>query len=251
MNKILCIIQARMSSTRLPWKVMMNINDVPLLKYELNRVKKSKKIHKIVIATSNWKNDDTIESFCNDNNIDCFRWDLNNVLKRYYDCSIIYNDYDIIVRITGDCPLIDEKIIDETIELFEKSDVDYCSNCEFPTFPDWLDLEVFTKKSLEIAYKKAVLNSEKEHVTPYIRKHFKKISYCLEKEDYSDYRFTVDEQKDFELVKILINNVWSDKHFIEYIKYMKKNSVNINNDIMRNEWFIKSINEDKNLLNNW
>ena len=81
------------------------------------------------------------------------------------------------------------------------------------------DLEVFTKKSLEIAYSNAWLNSEKEHVTPYIRKHFKKISYCLKQEDYSDYRLTVDEQKDFELVKILINNIWSNNDFRDYINY--------------------------------
>ncbi len=249
MNKILCIIQARMSSVRLPWKVMMEVNWIPLLKYELDRVKKSKKIDKIVIATSNWEEDDKIANFCIENNIDCFRWDLNNVLKRYYDCSVKYHDYYKIVRITWDCPLIDEKIIDKTIELFEQSDVDYCSNCEFPTFPDWLDLEVFTKKSLEIAYNNAWLNSEKEHVTPYIRKHFKKISYCLKQEDYSDYRLTVDEQKDFELVKILINNIWSNNDFRDYINYIKKNNVSINAHITRNEWFAKSINEDKSLLN--
>ena len=244
MNKILCILQARMSSTRLPWKVLKKINDKSLLEYEVERIKKSKLINKLVIATSNDISDDKIELFCKDNFIECFRWDLNNVLKRYYDCSKKYSDYNVIVRITWDCPLIDQKIIDKTINLFLKSNVDYCSNIEPETFPDGMDIEVFSRKALEEANNNSVLPSEKEHVTPYIRKHFKKINYALKNKNLSSYRFTVDEQKDFDLIKILIENIWPNKSYIEYIDYVNKNNLYINSNIKRNEWVIKSINQD-------
>ncbi len=250
MNNILCILQARMSSTRLPGKVLMEINNKSLLWYEINRIKKSKLITKVVIATSKTKEDDQIENFCKNNEVDCFRWDLLDVLKRYYDCAMIYDSYNIVVRITGDCPLIDENVIDKTIELFLSSDIDYCSNTDVPTFPDWLDVEVFTLKSLKEANNNAILPSEREHVTPYIRKHYKKINYALEKFDYSSYRFTVDEQKDFELVRLLIQNVWPENWYRDYIKYINENWININNDFIRNEWSLKSLKEDYIFIKN-
>lgn len=248
MNKVLCILQARMSSTRLPWKVLMKINNIPLLQYEIQRLKKSLFIDKLIIATSDSVDDDVIESFCKSYWIACFRWDLNNVLKRYYDCSCVYNEYDTLVRVTWDCPLIEAKIIDETINLYFESGVDYCTNAECATFPDWLDVEVFSKHALTEAYQQAVLPSEKEHVTPYIRKHFKKINYCLKKEDYSSYRFTVDEEADFALIKLLIEQVWSDNSFKDYIDFVEQNWITINSHIWRNEWAIKSYSADKAFL---
>ena len=244
MNKILCILQARMSSTRLPWKVLKEINSKPLLEYEIERIKKSKLIDKLVIATSSDFSDNEIELFCKNNLLECFRWDLNDVLKRYHDCSIKYSGYNIIVRITWDCPLIDENIIDQTIELFLKSNVSYCSNIEPETFPDGMDVEVFSKKALDEAYNNSILPSEREHVTPYIRKHLKKINYALKDKDLSSYRLTVDEQKDFDLTKLLIENVWPNKSYTKYIDYINKNNININSDIKRNEWIIKSISQD-------
>jgi len=103
--------------------------------------------------------------------------------------------------------LIDSDIIDETINLFLSSNVDYCSNTDMPTFPDGLDIEVFSRDALEKANLHAVLPSEREHVTPYIKKHFRKINYALEQEDYSSYRFTVDEIRDFELISLLIQEL--------------------------------------------
>lgn len=250
MNKILCILQARMSSTRLPGKVLMKINALPLLQYELDRLKKSKLITNIVVATSTQDEDDEIEYFCSQNRVDCFRWELSDVLKRYYDCASKYKDFNTIVRVTWDCPLIDSDIIDETINLFLSSNVDYCSNTDMPTFPDGLDIEVFSRDALEKANLHAILPSEREHVTPYIKKHFRKINYALEQEDYSSYRFTVDEIRDFELISLLIQELWSNQKYIDYVEYIDRAWININNNIIRNEWSIKSQQEDFKFLKN-
>lgn len=240
----LCILQARMGSTRLPGKVLMEINWIPMLKYEIERIKKAKNVDKIVIATSSNEKDNLIESFCLKNWIECFRWNQDDVLDRYYQCSLKYAQFEHIIRITWDCPLIDPQIIDEVINLFLNSWVDYCSNVEPETFPDWIDIEIFKANILQIAAKKAMLPSEREHVTPYIRKHFKKINFALETENYSSYRLTVDEKEDFELVKILIDKLWSDKSYRDYIKYIDNLSLNLNNHIIRNEWYNKSLIED-------
>jgi len=244
-GKILCILQARMSSTRLPGKILKEIKDKPLIAYEIDRIKKSKKIDKIVIATSYDATNDILEDFCKKYNIDCFRGEENDVLKRFFDCSNKYDDYDIIVRLTWDCPLIDPDILDETIKKFLKADVEYWSNSEPPTFPDWLDAEIFTRTALEITNEKSVLLSEREHVTPYMKKHFKKINYAFDI-DFSWYRLTVDEKEDLELIEKLIINIWSDSWFLDYIKYIQDNWLEeINNKFERNEWFKKSLEQDK------
>jgi spore coat polysaccharide biosynthesis protein SpsF len=163
----LCILQARMSSSRLPGKVLKQINNKPILKYEVDRVLKSKKIDKLVIATSINKEDDEIEKFANSIGVDCYRGDLNNVLKRYYECALKYNA-DTIIRITGDCPVIAPDVIDNIMDLFEKSKVDYISNTLERTFPDGLDVEVFSFTTLKKIYFKATDKDDLEHVTRYI-----------------------------------------------------------------------------------
>ena len=117
-KKMLCILQARMLSTRLPGKILKEIKGKPLIAYEIDRIKHSKKIDKIVLATSDDKSNDILEDFCRAYNIDCFRGDENDVLKRFRDCSIMYPNSEYIVRLTGDCPLIDPEVIDATIENF-------------------------------------------------------------------------------------------------------------------------------------
>jgi len=249
-NKILCILQARMWSTRLPGKILKKIKKKTLIEYEIDRIKRSKYIDKIVIATSKNQSDDILEILCKKININCYRWEEEDVLKRFFDCSNKYNDYNIIVRLTWDCPLIDPEIINKTIEKFLKSWVDYCSNIEPETFPDWLDVEVFTKKSLENAYLNAKLPSEREHVTPFIRKHSSKTNYA-NPINYSNFRLTVDEKEDFDLIKTLIEKVWPDKWYLDYINHTKQFWLDkINNKFKRNEGFQKSSNEDKKFINN-
>ena len=173
--RIIGIVQARMGSTRFPGKVMQAISDVPMIGLLLERLSKSSKIAKIIIATSKNKLDDSLENYLKSINYSVYRGDEGDVLKRFY-LAAKQEQADVVIRITGDCPLIDAKLVDEVIEGFINSKADYASNREPPTYPDGLDVEVFSMYALELAYVNASESSEREHVTPYIinSDHFKK-----------------------------------------------------------------------------
>ncbi len=156
-QKNLCIIQARMGATRLPGKVLMKVKGITLLQYEIDRARQAKKIDKIVIATSDKSADNKIENLFKKINIDCFRGSEDDVLDRYYQCSLQYPEYKNIIRITGDCPLIDPAVIDNVIMLFEKNEFDYASNVLSETFPDGMDVEIFTRNALHESAQKARL----------------------------------------------------------------------------------------------
>lgn len=207
---IIAIIQARMGSTRLPGKVLKEVNKRPLLLNQLNRVKKSKLLDKIVIATSILDKDDEIVDFCNRYDIEYFRGSENDVLSRYYDCAQKYNAK-TIVRLTGDCPLSDPEIIDEVINKFLNDNVDYCANTvpvETSTFPDGFDVEVFSFEALKKAYYEIKDAHFREHVTFQFwqNKEYTNTQYIL-KENFSEYRFTVDYPEDLELVKYIFEQI--------------------------------------------
>lgn len=244
----LCIIQARMGATRLPGKVLKEVNGMTLLEYEINRVKQAKNIDKIVVATTDKEIDDKIEELCKKIKIDCFRGSEDDVLDRYYQCALKYPEYSNIARVTGDCPLIDPVVIDGVITLFENGKYDYASNIEKETFPDGMDVEIFSRSVLEEVAEKAELSSEREHVTLYIRKNKKyKIGNLEALEDYSQFRLTVDEPVDFEAIEFLIKNSKIDASYLDYIELLKKNPkiMKKNMDIIRNEGLIKSLKDDK------
>ncbi|MDP2586347.1 MAG: glycosyltransferase family protein [Candidatus Komeilibacteria bacterium] len=248
MIKNLCIIQARMGSTRLPNKVLMEASGVPLLQYEVDRVKRSNKIDKIVIATGDNNANDPIQNLADKIGVDCFRGSENDVLDRYYKCSLNYPNYDNIIRITGDCPLIDPQVIDQVIQFFEDNGYDYACNVDVETFPDGLDVEVFTKEALVESAEQAKLTSEREHVTQYIRKNeqFTKGNLAAPA-DYSQYRLTVDNAEDFEVVSFLIKNCPAGAGYLDYIQILEKNpEIKLKNSkIQRNEGLAKSLQEDK------
>jgi glutamate-1-semialdehyde 2,1-aminomutase len=199
--KTIAIIQARYSSTRLPGKILNKIGNKTILEILFLRVKKSKLLDKIVVACSTNKKDQKIIDICRKNNIDFFKGSENNVLDRYYKCAKKFKAKNI-VRITSDCPFTDAKLLDDIIKLFDKKKVDYASNNNPPTFPDGLDLEIFTFKSLRKAWINSKENSEKEHVTPYIINNddFKKTN-LFENKDYSNLRLTLDEKVDLDVIK--------------------------------------------------
>lgn len=204
---ILAILQARMSSSRLPRKVAMDANGETMLSYEIKRILQSKKIDKLVVATSTNPEDDIIEHIAKQNHIECFRGDLNNVLNRYYQCAKQYQP-DHIVRLTGDCPIIDPEVIDEVISLHLSSQADYTSNGIKRTFPDGLDTEIMTFKTLEYAHTYATLQEELEHVTYYIYTHPELFSiqhYCNDI-DYSHIRWTLDYEEDYILLRDIIKS---------------------------------------------
>jgi spore coat polysaccharide biosynthesis protein SpsF len=210
-NKIVAIIQARMGSTRLPGKVLMEVNGKPLLETMLSRVAKSKLINKIIIATSTLPKDNQIDEFCINNGYECFRGSENDVLSRYYECSKKYNA-DVIVRLTADCPLIDSEIIDKAINYYLEKNVDYTANTVPPkksTFPDGSDVEVFSMSALEKANTNVKDLKDREHVTFYFWKYNNvfKTGQIIQKEDWSKYRITVDYPEDFEVISFLFKEI--------------------------------------------
>lgn len=250
--KTLCIIQARISSTRLPGKILKKINDKPMLWHSLERLKNSKNIDKIVIATSDQTEDDETEKFCVENGTQCFRGSLEDVLKRYVDCVRQYPEYNTIVRVTGDCPLIDSEVVDKVISTFEKEDADYASNVLKETYPDGIDVEVFSREVLLESDEEAKLPSEREHVTLYIRNNpkYKKIN-IENKTDLSRFRLTVDNPEDFKVISFLIKKYGWKLGFREYCDLLLKNPdvMAKNAKITRNEGLLKSLKEDRK--ENW
>ena len=238
-----------MSSTRLPGKTLKKIGDKPMLWYLVERLKNSKKIDKIVIATSDHADDYAIEEFCHEIKLDCFRGDLEDVLKRFSDCVRKYPEYKTIVRVTGDCPLIDPEVVDKLIEVFENEEnVDYVSNVLKETYPDGIDAEVFSQESLLESNREAELRSEREHVTLYIRNNpkYKKVNVENE-ENLSRFRLTVDNPEDFEVIDFLITNYGYKAGFKDYCDRLSENPEVMakNAKIVRNEGLLKSLKEDK------
>ncbi len=245
----LCIVQARMGSTRLPGKILMEVDDKSILEYEIERLRQSKLIDKIVIATTTNAEDDKTEAFCNKVNIDCFRGSENDVLERYARCAEKYPEFNSILRITGDCPLIDPHVIDELILFFDKEELDYASNTELgrETYPNGVDAEILTRETLARTHEEATLPSDREHVTLYIRNSDKFIKkYIRNAENLSSYRFTVDSKEDFDVVSFLIKNSSITAQFKDYVDLLNENPKirDINMDIKRNEGLAKSLRED-------
>lgn len=208
---ILAILQARTSSSRMPGKVLKPILGKEMLLRQIERIQYSKIIDKLIVATSINPSDDAIEKMCQDNNIKLYRGDLNNVLDRFCQCARQYNP-EHIVRLTGDCPLIDWQVIDQTIKFYKEGKYDYVNNRSKPAFPDGLDVEVFSYSALKSASDNAVLPSEKEHVTLYIR-HRKdkfKLGYYYSAKDLSHMRWTVDKLEDFILIEKIYKNIYKD-----------------------------------------
>ena len=229
---ILAIIQARMGSTRLPGKVLMKVNGRPLLAYQLDRISKSKKLDKVIVATSTLERDNAIENFCKDYGVDCYRGSENDVMSRYYECAKKYNP-DTVVRMTADCPLIDPEIIDKVVQKFKDNNVDYCANTvppETSKFPDGSDIEVFSMKALERANIEVQDEHRREHVTFQFwqDKNYTSSQYIQDK-DWSKYRITVDYPEDFEVVQYVFNELKNKKIFGNLDEII--NIINSNNKI--------------------
>lgn len=229
---IVAIIQARLGSTRLPGKVLREI--VPgktCLEFMIERVKRSKKIDLVVIATTCSENDNPIVDFCKSKSINFFRGSEDDVLSRYYHCAR-ENNATTIVRLTSDCPLVDPALIDKCINIYSSSELDYFSNTCPPSkskYPDGADVEVFSMESLSEANKDAIKLSDREHVTFYMWKDSNKFKTgILESNiDLSKYRYTVDYPEDLEVASFLANYI-QDKNISgtaeEISKILDKNT---------------------------
>ena len=163
--KKVAIIQARMGSTRFPGKVLKHLLDKPLLEWVVNACQNIPLIDEVIVATTTELSDAPIVEWCNTNKIKAFRGNESDVLSRYYEAAKSVQA-DIIMRITADCPLLDPHLAGQVLYFIVSDNADYACNVLPPTWPDGLDCEAFTFRSLEVAYKKAIRKSDREHVTP-------------------------------------------------------------------------------------
>ena len=216
--KVVAIIQARMGSTRLPGKVLKEIEGRTMLARVVGRLRGSSLINELLIATTDRPTDDAIVEECRRSSVQVFRGDEENVLDRYFRAAQ-FAQADVVVRITSDCPLIDPQVTDQTIAAFFREMPAYASNCVVRTFPRGLDTEVMTVQALEQAWRNADQPYQRTHVTPYIYEHpdeFKILSLTSDA-DFSRQRWTVDTPEDLEFVREIYarfkkreNFRWSD-----------------------------------------
>ena len=211
--KIIAIVQARMNSTRLPGKVMLSVNSHSIIGVLLKRLSKSQTLDDIIVATTNNRSDDVLVDHVTALGFKTYRGSEHDVLQRYYSAAL-QERADVVVRITADCPLIDSVLLDQVIMTFSENELDYCSNREPATYPDGLDVEVFSFNALEKANEFAFLPHDREHVTPYIigSDNFKK-SYVKNGIDFSRYRWTLDYPEDFEVISAVFKKLDPDIYF--------------------------------------
>ncbi|SHE87570.1 spore coat polysaccharide biosynthesis protein SpsF [Tissierella praeacuta DSM 18095] len=213
--KTIAIIQARMGSARLPGKVMMKIGGKTVLDHVIARIKQSKEVDEIVIATTIKENDNQIVDEVNRLGVKFFRGSEEDVLSRYYYAAK-ENEADIVARITSDCPLIDPKIVDEVIKFYKEHEyamvVNASSDLSKRTFPRGLDVEIFSFDQLEIAFTNADEKYQREHVTPFIYENNDNIFYYKNNIDYSKHRWTLDTKEDFELICKIYDELYKGSH---------------------------------------
>ncbi len=249
-HSVLGIMQARVSSSRLYGKVMMNIEGKPMLERQVERVLRSEKLDDLVVATGDDSENDLIEELCDSMRVRCFRGAPDDVLERFYECSILTHPRHV-ARITCDCPLIDPNIIDQVINFHLNGDFDYSSNVHPPTWPDGMDIEVMRFNSLVEAHKEALRPSEREHVTPffYNNPNRYRIGNLAYHRDLSFHRLTVDEPEDLEKIRYIYkylhprNNNFDLSSIINLLE-ADDTLVELNQKFTRNEGFQQSLSRD-------
>lgn len=235
-----------MGSTRLPGKVLQEIGGQPMLRHVVRRTEKSKLVDKVLVATSTDAADDAVADFCERENIACFRGSESDVLDRFYQAAKDFRPR-AVVRITADCPLMDGEVVDEVINSFQTENADYASNTFFYTYPDGLDVEVFTFDALEDAWTNAAKLSEREHVTPYIRlnEKFKTASVVGREKGGKGMRWTVDDTKDLQFVREIYSRLDGKPHFgwLDALAVVKENPelLKINQKAIMNEGYYKTL----------
>jgi glutamate-1-semialdehyde 2,1-aminomutase len=237
--KVLAIVQARMGSSRLPGKVMKEIGGLPVIEILLSRLSKSKLLDEIVVATTKSEDENPLIKHLKKLKYLYYQGSEHDVLDRFYQTAKKYNA-DIVVRITGDNPLVDPVLVDQVIQGYSKSNSDYFSNVMPATFPDGLDVEVFNFNSLDKAHRDANELEEREHVTPYIRNSgLFKIGNLKHDDDLSNIRLTLDEIDDYKLITKIFDYFAPDIYFswteILKLKNETPDIFNLNNHIERNE----------------
>jgi spore coat polysaccharide biosynthesis protein SpsF len=249
---ILCIIQVRTSSSRLPGKALLPVMGRPLLSWVINRVRVARTLDRIVVATTLERDDDAIASLCRLEEIECFRGSKDDVVDRFYQCAIRYSPAGV-VRITADCPLIDPGIIDLVVGRFLSSggSLDLVSN-DGDLYPDGLDAGIYSFRALEKIFREASLPSDREHITPYIWKHPEvfAVEVIPWPENLSHLRLTVDYEEDLELVRKVYEALYPlnpSFGWLDIVQFLRQNPevCKLNTHHIRNEGYLESLRKEK------
>ena len=249
-----CIIQARMGSSRLPGKTLIKLNQYrTTLDFVVNQLSFSALLDKIVIATTNLEQDNIIETNAKTLGIDCFRGSSDDVLDRYYHCAKKFQ-INTIVRITSDCPLIDPQIVDQAIRKYQSEDYDYVTNTLSRSYPIGTDVEIFSFEILEKTWQKAILPSEREHVTLFIRN--KKLNFKLgnlkNSKNLGRLRWTLDRVEDLNLIRKIVVKINKNPILMNDILNLfslEPELIKINEHITQNEGMLKSLKKDDEFQN--
>ena len=243
-----------MGSTRYPGKVMEKLRgEKKVLDYVINQLKFSKSIENVIIATTTLKQDDVIVNYAKDNNLKYFRGEPLDVLDRYYQCAKEFS-LETIVRMTSDCPFLDPTVVDKTVNAFYQSDFDFISNNLIRTYPIGVDTEIFSFETLEKAWKEARLPSEREHVTPFIKKNdtIFKIHNLENEQQVPIYRITIDRKEDLNFLKEIAKNINHEPILMKDVYEVLEASpkiLDLYNDKMNVvEGYNKSLKEDEEFL---
>lgn len=239
--KVIATVEARMTSSRLPGKVLLQAAGKPMLEHLINRLRNVPSLDGIVLATTINKTDDQLEEFSKSMGISCYRGSENDVMTRVIGAAELASA-DVVVEITGDCPIIDPQIVEQTIRVFNANHADYVSNAHIRTYPDGMDTQVFLLETLKRSAAMTDDSLDHEHVTLHIRKHpelFSHVHLVAPPESHWPHLgLTLDEAKDYELLKKIIeyfeptNPLFSCREVIQLLKQMP-NWVAINQAVVR------------------
>lgn len=249
---ILCVIQVRISSSRLPGKALLPVLGRPLLSWVINRVRLALTLDRIIVATTLEVEDDPIVRLCRQDEVECFRGSKDDVVDRFYQCAVRYKPTGVL-RITADCPLIDPGIIDMVVGRFLSAggSLDLVSN-DGDSYPDGLDAGIYSFRALERIHREARLPSDREHITPYIWNHpelfLVEVLRCSE--NLSHYRLTVDYEEDLELVRRIyaaLHPVNPSFTWLDVIDFLIRNPgiYRLNSHYTRNEGYLESLKRER------
>ena len=250
-KKVVLVTQARIGSSRFPKKIVQKLGKKTLIDHHLDRLLMVTNKDKVIVATTKEPGIEELIDLLSQKEVLVYQGSTNNVLDRFFH-AVKNEDPDYVVRVTSDCPLIDQKLIDEVIAFTIQNELDYGSNILRELFPDGQDIEVFRFSVLNRAYNEATLSSDKEHVTPYIRRNssflggklFKSGNYFCDA-DFNGVRMTVDEKPDLEACEIMVSKLGDDASWKTYTDFIINNQeLFTNQKIKRNEGFDKSLNND-------
>ena len=243
------IVQARMASTRLPGKMLLEINGKPLIDYVFSQLEHVQKQNIVILATTKNPVDDTLAAYAKVKGITCFRGSENNVLERFYQAATQQN-LQHVIRITGDCPFIDPEVCNRIIDFYFREQVDLAGTGD--SFADGVDFEILSFKTLDKIYCNAKLQSEKEHVTLYAYNNPEEFKIAILENETNDsqYRFTLDEPDDLKVIEQIIK-AFSKNGVIKFTTKEIKNFLDqhpevfqLNTHIIRNDGLLKSLRND-------